>query len=520
MWNKLENKIFRQLEKKEQAEIRARVEKIYQHENHAKPVTRRDFVARSLWASSGMILGPSVIQMLENRVMAQTVCPPMTSSGSSMMPFISVDLAGGASLAGEDIMVGGPQGQLDLFSNMTNYALPTNKTVPIFGSPDTQFGFAFHPESPFLRGLLSRVPAGAIPSIDMFNIAVASNDDTSANNFGVTYMLSTVGKIGSVVNSIGTQGSQSGGRHTPAIGSVHSGGAPTKVDNRNSARQVGGQGDIFTQLNPTRAEKVLQAISQLGSSKLRTFMNMNTSDQIKALVDCRLLDSVELPTLKTPDELFPLTIPMGDPLNTAFDNDPTGAVAAVSRLVQRGYAGYGAIELGGYDSHNGFDAEGGNTSRNIKFLAGQTVGRILQYFILNDTDVFIDVTSDGAMGVTRDPNSGALVLTTTPDVNGFTGYAGRPGDGGGYGWRIGIAYKRNSTRGSLINNPGRQIGHYTQNGVNQSALLTSNDPTKAAQAMIYNYLALHGMQNEITKVTGGTDPFREDPNYLIFKKPT
>ena len=87
--------------------------------------------------------------------------------GAGKIPFICIDLAGGANMVGSNVLIGGPGGQLDFLSTagygklglpgdmlpgMTNAATGTSFT-------DTRLGLAFHSDSAFLRGIMDRVVA-------------------------------------------------------------------------------------------------------------------------------------------------------------------------------------------------------------------------------------------------------------------------------------------------------------------------------------------------------------------------
>jgi hypothetical protein len=84
------------------------------HENHRRPVSRRDFLAQGLIAGTAMVLSPSLFGLLRksDAAFAQSMECVLTG-GAGKIPFVCFDLAGGASVAGSNVMVGGPGGQLD-----------------------------------------------------------------------------------------------------------------------------------------------------------------------------------------------------------------------------------------------------------------------------------------------------------------------------------------------------------------------------------------------------------------------
>ena len=82
------------------------------------------------------------------------------SADAGRIPFVCFDLAGGANVAGSNVLVGGPGGQLDLLSDEGYIAqgLPATMTPRVAGQVNTELGLAFHADSAFLRGILSATP--------------------------------------------------------------------------------------------------------------------------------------------------------------------------------------------------------------------------------------------------------------------------------------------------------------------------------------------------------------------------
>ncbi len=500
------------------------------HRDHRSPVSRRDFLARSAYGIAGSILMPSAFNLLSSRVSAQSLeCNFGNALESSMAPIMVLDFAGGACFSAQDFQVGGAGGQLDYLSSNQNFGIPDEKRVGpggAFANADTEYGIAFHPESPFLAGLNSRLSAGIRQQVDGFIMASKSGDDTNNNEMGCQFMPSVLGRTGTIANAVSsrTGPTPTGGRHRPAQGSYRAEAAPVPVGSSSAAQKIGGQGKLYSLLSTSKAERILSAINQMSPSRVQTFQNLSLPEQTRILVDCGYLRSVELPSLYAPNTIFPLD-QNGNPteanINTAFNSEtfnnrndgvsPTGALAAISRLILHGYSGVGTVEFGGYDDHDGTAV----SMRNRAWDAGRFVARVVQYFALENKPIVIMVTTDGAMGNNGTPDNNV-------DVTGTSGYFGRPGDGGQFSVYAVFAFIPGSSRGSLIANPGRQIGHYSTNGVVNTSSIAADNPTRVAQLAIFNYLALHGRENEMVNVTGGSDLLSsvnaDLSKYLIFKK--
>ena len=97
------------------------------HENHPRPVTRRDFVAAGMMSGPAMVIGPAWLGSLLKAQRANAALSPdiqaLLPSGqckvpiaASGVPFICFDLAGGANLVGSEVIVGVQGGQTNFLS--------------------------------------------------------------------------------------------------------------------------------------------------------------------------------------------------------------------------------------------------------------------------------------------------------------------------------------------------------------------------------------------------------------------
>src|SRR6202167_218751 len=96
------------------------------HPDHRRPVTRREFMSQGFLRASATVAGFSLFSMfadprkayatLANDIAALKISPCDITTGSGMIPFICFDLAGGGNIAGSNVLVGGPGGQLDFLT--------------------------------------------------------------------------------------------------------------------------------------------------------------------------------------------------------------------------------------------------------------------------------------------------------------------------------------------------------------------------------------------------------------------
>ena len=173
-------------------------EPLLELERHRKPVTRRDFLSRGLTAGAGLMIAPSLSMLAARSASAQACGGPL--GGAGKIPFICIDLAGGANIAGGNVIVGGPGGQLSPLSDSgyVKLGLPTDMlpTDPAF--VDTSMGLAFHSDSAMLRGI--RLRATGATTLDQTNGVVVcsrSENDTQNNPHNPMYGIAGTGATAS-----------------------------------------------------------------------------------------------------------------------------------------------------------------------------------------------------------------------------------------------------------------------------------------------------------------------------------
>lgn len=492
------------------------------HENHPKPVTRRQFLSQGMIAGASYVMIPNLVNLLMKPLLADEIRCPGPVTASSMIPFIYFDCAGGTPLTTE-FVIGGRSGQLDLLTNYENYGIPNNLRYGNGVTPDTTYGVAFHPNSAMLMGLNSVISTQFRSNIDGVVFAGTSNDDTSNNTHSPSYLISEAGRTGSLIASVGTSTSVSGVNAQPATGSnINASFRPAQTTNRNQAQGLVNPGRLVAILGATgKADKVRNFISQMSSQQLQAFSNLNYTAQVQTLVDCGYVNASQLLASFSPDQIFPNNPAANDPLVTVFGATPQNSrTATVARLVLNDYAGNGGVEIGDCDRHNNNAAD----YRQKNFEIGQEVGKVIQYANLLNKPVVVCIYTDGGMGITRNAGVAATDNTVTNgNTLGGDGFIARPGDNGSVSGALMLISMPGATRGNIVY-PARQVGAYTNAGVDQSYLITAANTTNMSKAMVYNYLGLHGLESRFANLPGnnGTDPFagRDQSKYLMTKKIT
>jgi len=265
-----------------QRRFEQRIEENCRVSGHGRPATRREFLARGLIAGTATVFLPSIATLLAREVHAQTGC--QTASGVGMLgagkiPFLAIDQAGGANIAGSNVMVGKAGGQLD-FLDAAGYAklgLPT-AILPQTIGVDTTFGLAMHRNSALLRGLLSKTSAGTRANTNGFVVPARSENDTGNNPHNPIYGIARAGANGEFVATIGSQNTESGGNSAAPTSMVTADLRPTKVSSRTEAMGlVGGATNTFPN------GRVAQAAATLSALKLG---KIGETQATKDLVQC------------------------------------------------------------------------------------------------------------------------------------------------------------------------------------------------------------------------------------------
>jgi len=182
------------------------------HQDHSRPVTRRDFLRQGFISGTGMVMGGSIFGLFTNPRMAQAALSSDLTTlagsigcslggiGGGKIPFICFDLAGGANISGSNVLVG-RNTQLDTLSTAgySKMGLPGDM-IPggVEATPTTTFGLAFHSDSAFLRGILEKAGSRG-PNTNGCIIPARSDNDTANNPHNPMYGIAAAGAAGGVV---------------------------------------------------------------------------------------------------------------------------------------------------------------------------------------------------------------------------------------------------------------------------------------------------------------------------------
>jgi hypothetical protein len=481
--------------------------------DHPRPVTRRQFIAQGLMAGTGTVIGPTVFGLFANPRAAEAALSAdlellkqrcgIAVQGAGRIPFICIDLAGGANMVGSNVLAGGRGGQLDLLSvagygrqglpgdmvpGAPNPASPTNSWV------DDTLGLRFHSDSAFLRGILDRVSPMAIAGTNGAVIPARSENDTGNNPHNPMYGIYKAGADGELLTLIGSRASESGGNSMAPAGMIDPSVTPTKVDRTSDVTGLVDTGKLVGLLDQDDAVAVMESIQRLSDSKLgRVDTGITRDEVIKEMVRCNYVKSADLadrygdPSALNPELDADIVGPGGIFSRAEFDADAEfRKTAAVMKLVVNGYAGAGTITMGGYDYHG----QGRATGEIRDYRAGRCMGACLEYAARRGVPLMLYVFSDGSL-------SASGQVDNTVDGRGKYMWTS---DNQQTAASFFLVYSPQG-RPQLYTGDGRpaeqhqQIGWFRPDGsVETSSTPAANNVNLLVETVVLNYLALHGEQ--------------------------
>jgi hypothetical protein len=518
------------------------------HPDHPRPVTRRDFLSQGFITGTGIATAGGVLSLFSNPREALAALSDdldtggcgIATAGAGKIPFICFDLAGGVNIANSNVLVGGEGGQMDLLntSGYEKMGLPGDMVPglndPISGLPyaNTDFGLAFHSDSAFKRGMDLSMTPGRGAQLNGAVIPARSDNDTGNNPHNPMKGIARAGADGSILTLAGTETSPSGGNSTEPVMLMNPELQPTKVDRPSDVTALVDTGQLVGILGPDDATAVMESIyrisemktgrgSRLGTSSPQAgAMDWNqqvTSDEVvRDLVSCGYMKAADIADrfggVPLDPGLDPVIVgPNGIFSDAEFnDNGRDGSefrkTAAVMKLVINGFAGAATIEMGGYDYHGGARAEG-----EVKdFRAGRCMGACIEYAARIGVPLMLYVFSDGSLS-----SNGAI--DNSPDGRGKGEWVSDNSSTAGSFFMV----FNPAGRAQLRTSPGKTAAQHQQLGymdgggsVQRVATPMANNVNQLVNAVVLNYMALHGEEGLFESVMGpghglGSGPMRD-----------
>ena len=279
------------------------------HADHKRPVTRRDFVAQGFMSGSALALTGGVMSLFADprkalAALSADLTPLLTNpcniatDGAGKIPFICFDLAGGANIAGSNVLVGKQGGQMDFLSTAgyDKLGLPGDMVPGLndgAGLPfaNADFGLAFHSDSAFKRGMMASMTPGIEANLTGAVIPARSDNDTGNNPHNPLYGIARAGADGSILTLAGTENTASGGNSMIPAMLMDPELRPTKIDRPSDVTALVDTGQLVGILGPDDATAVMESIYRITADK----MAVVTADAVvKDMMRCGYLKAADI----------------------------------------------------------------------------------------------------------------------------------------------------------------------------------------------------------------------------------
>ncbi len=501
------------------------------HEDHPRPVTRREFIKQGFMTGSASILTGGVFSLFANPNEALAVVSPDLDAlatdigctlggltGGAKVPFICFDLAGGANLAGSNALVGQGGGQMDTLTTggYNKLGIPGDMVPGLDSTAATllntsatnnfvndQLNLLFHADSAMLLGILEKAGA-SLGNIDGCIIPARSDNDTGNNMHNPLYGIALAGAKGSVVDLIGSRSSDSGGNSLAPTSQINLEVRPTKVDRPSDVTGMVDVGNLTSILSdPADVTAVMESMARISHKKLRNDPGGLVSTGLGNAQDKVIKDLVRCGYIKSADIANRFAGVAVDPTqdldiqaifsSTEFNDNEFSKTASVMKMVVEGYAAGGCITMGGYDYHTGNRTVGEN--RDLR--AGRCIGACLNYAQRKAKPLMIYVFSDGSVASngTAD-NSASSGAGETLNLGG-RGKGVWTGDNSSTAASFFLVYSpagapalSNNGRAAELH---RQIGRMSADAsVVTSSSPAANNPNLLVNMLLLNYMAANG----------------------------
>src|SRR5271168_423470 len=478
-------------------------------QEHPRPRTRREFLAQSFITGSAWVVGPSLLAMLAAPRYAHAtlagdiqslLAPCSITTGAGKIPFICFDLAGGGNIAGSNVLVGGPAGQLDFLSvagysklGLPGTMVPNPSTTGNF--IDASFGLRYHSDSAHLRGMKLRASAQAMAGTNGTVIPSLSQNDTNTNPHNPMYAIYEYGARGGLLNLIGSDSSVSGGNSMAPPTMVIAAAQPSVVASPADTEGLVSTGQLSTLLpNSADVTNVLESMKRISDAKygVVTAYPGNTALNTAAIgsagieacgytKSAYIVDKYNSPSAVNPD-VDPNIVGASGIFQTAEyqANSSYQATAAVMKLVIDGNAAAGTIEMGGFDYHSGNRMDGEAKDLNL----GNCIGAVLEYANRVGKPVMIYIFSDGSLA------SNGMIDNSV----GGRGKGVWTADNQSVAATYFLVFNPAGRAVSAQSNPemSLQIGNFNSDGSqNTTGSPAGNNVPNLVQMVVLNYMGLH-----------------------------
>lgn len=448
-------------------------------------LTRRELLELGVLPFAVRLMVPSVVQLMSNLITADARA--QTLSSTIPIPFININLSGGASLDANVIPYNNVNGVKSLLPNYQLLGMGnTTGTDGVEANIVPYLGTHFHKNSPMLKGLVEILGENPDQNIKLTSLCVETASDTFnvislRPPFDVSHAVEAAGRKGTYLSDLHV--SNSGSFYGTMSISPFRSEEPesrTQVQTLNEILKAVSLSGFITEQNKIQSNSYnnLNKNQQNGLVKLiRNLANVQIGDQKKELnkayADAENLlggavSGVDLvDPYKNSDAISAFSLTKD---SSQFDQAFAGSVHATIQ----GYTSHCMILFGGYDYHQPTLRV---DSDKKDYAFGKKLGQILKYATLTKKPVFITVTTDGSNRVSFDNKEQSTTSIWDGDSRSSL--------------QLMVAYQPEG-----IIQTDNQVGSYLMsgsNGITDAKTLVGNRGDYVSAAILANYLSVSGL---------------------------
>jgi hypothetical protein len=455
-----------------------------------KLLSRRDFLSVNAKAFAVGAVLPSVFDLvfMDRLARAQGCDPTGGGASNNFLPVIMFDLAGGAGLAHNFVMMDQGGSLLPSYAKLGLEA-PSSFIVdqrfgapmaqPILDAQGTPSSFRSEIRDALVNPAL--LPPDLASKLRMGVICNQSLSDSAQNALLITSLVTKAGLRGSLLQSaLGNRPTDSGGNSMAA--NVES--SAMVLQDAQGLTAAVSYGSAFSTAPVSFRDKIAKAAANLSQTQSQRLLGLDLGAQLAALGGCAFeknkaytqnVSGIDARLVPEVASIFGIT-----PQTSSTDQNAVNATIAMNTIKRN--CGAGVITLGGYDYHDGTATTG--AARNLAF--GQLLARVLRVASLYNTPLVFTISTDG--GIYSDV--GTRVYR---------------GDSNGKSCTIFGVFAPSGPVPFVRT----QIGHYNEGEDADRNTFVGADPRRVAHVLFYNYLLACG-QAQYYPVAATRDPIPSD----------
>ncbi len=473
--------------KKEKLEAYLKNEKVI---NDPKKWTRRELLEIGALPFAYRMLVPSAVGIL-SQLLTTTKAEAASTVASMPIPFLTVNLSGGAALHGNVIALNSSGGLLSSY-NVLGMGSKTG-TNGVEAKRVDYLGLPFHRDSFLYKGLHDVLGDGSsvVQNSRGISFCTFTNNDTGSTvplrpPFDVSPAVETAGRKGQLFSDLQYYGNVSGKDGLLSIKSFKDEEPASRlaIDSLSQIKNAVALSGVFaeqTKSGTTKYNRFTTGQKNGLASLLSKLSASQAGDKKPGIVQATAqMQDLIGGTVSGADLVDPFK---SNEVKAAFNLTSSSsaidqAVSSVAYCALKGYSSHSLLVLGGYDYH----VPKRSDSDQKDYEAGVHIARILKLADLLQQPVFISVVTDGACSTSRSETFGASWVGDNSNS-----------------LQLVFAYHP-----SGILSSSSQVGAYLDDQTVDDKTVVGGRSDYVTAAILANYLSLNGTLDQFTKIAPST----------------